>query len=723
MPSSPTEQNHPGGFRPTHQLYPVSQYDPQPRWGPHQHSQSAPTAPSPTIPPTSSDPLPLYDPTSPLAEYPLGTWNTSFTSTLPSAPTQPQTQAQGLDAGGGEVYYPTAYNIDTFPFVPYAQPSQAQRLHHAYPHPYTQTHHQMPPPSSGHAQIQRRDVYGTLPQMQDNENTGPQSQQQHRQRTDPQQSSPQFIIHQRTQELLAQATLSSMSSIDRQATAENRIGSADSRALMQSGGENRAGTSSTVQERPDHVGMPFVCGSVDDVFYGTPSSSIGQIMGKPNTGAGTGTTTTTTHVGISASTSALDHQGQNMVSAPRAPSTRPSSPLGRFVDRAPQAPAAGEGGPDPGAGGSIQIHPHPHAESQSSHSQNLHTNPQSHPYTHPHSSYIHPRSHSSLSPASYGSYPPTGSSIEYSAGEYSTTGSSAGEYPTTTSSVDEYPTRGAYPPSASLMEQQYHSTGSSVSEYPTVEERGNASVPGPSSVSGSGSLSGQGDGTRYGHGHSESVSTVRGSSMSSSHPYHHEYGAHPVSIAPPTASQQPEHTGGQGRRPGIAQHASASVGSTFQGGIQSQTQQPGGRKVHQYPSRRVRSHHELDQGSGPSSYPHRGSTTTRANVSAQSGKEGQSSSRQGQPQEPALAPGTRSGGATTGATTTTGKRARAPKRLRTGNASAITVPIGGDSDDDSDDEEGDGEPPSTGPGGPGASKGPEVGGTGGGPGGEIGLRK
>ncbi|KAI6043220.1 hypothetical protein EDC04DRAFT_801908 [Pisolithus marmoratus] len=268
----------------------------------------------------------------------------SFPSTLSSAPTQPQTQAQGFDAGGGEVYYPTAYNIDTFPLVPYAQPSQAQRLHHAYPHPYTQTRHQMPPPSSGHAQIQRRDVYGALPQMQDNENTGPQSQQHHRQRTDPEQSSPQFIINQRTQELLAQATLSSTSSIDRQATAENRIGSASGRALMQSGGENRAGTSSTVQERPDHVGMPFVFGSVDDVFYGIPSSSIGQAMGKPNTGVGTGTTTTTTHVGISASTSALDHQGQNMVSAPRAPSTRPSSPPGGFVDRAPQAPAAGESG-------------------------------------------------------------------------------------------------------------------------------------------------------------------------------------------------------------------------------------------------------------------------------------------------------------------------------------------------------------------------------------------
>ncbi|KAI6029990.1 hypothetical protein EDC04DRAFT_121018 [Pisolithus marmoratus] len=202
----------------------------------------------------------------------------------------------------------------------------------------------MPPPSSRHAQIQRREEYGALSQMQGNENTRSQSQQQHQQRTDPEQSSPQFIIHQRTQELLAQPTLSSTSSIDHQATAENRIGSASSRALMQSGSENRAGMSSTLQERPDHVGMPFVFGSVDDVFYGIPSSSIGQTMGKPNTGAGTGTATTTTHVGISASTSALDHQGQNMVSAPRAPSTRPSSPPGGFVDHAPQAPAASEGG-------------------------------------------------------------------------------------------------------------------------------------------------------------------------------------------------------------------------------------------------------------------------------------------------------------------------------------------------------------------------------------------
>ncbi|KIN98501.1 hypothetical protein M404DRAFT_847263 [Pisolithus tinctorius Marx 270] len=382
--------------------------------------------------------------------------------------------------------------------------------------------------------------------------------------------------------------------------------------------------------------------------------------------------------------------------------------------------------PGPGSGpeGSLSIHPNPHAESQGSHTHthDIHTNSQSshaHSYIQTHSSYIHPRSHSSHSPASYASYPTTGSSIDYSTGGYSTTGSSAGEHPPTTSSADEYPTTGGYLPNASLVEN-YHPTGSSV---PAVDEM---------SVSVSGQAEGNIGVTRgresgYGHGHSESVSTVRGLPMSSSHQYH-GYGAHSVSSAPSTASEQAEQAGGQGYSPNSAQHVSVStefVPPTFQGRVQGQTQQRAARKVHQFPPRRGRNHRP-EQGSGLPPYPH-GASTARGNVS-QSGKGQGQSAGQLQPQESAPSR-TRSGSATTGAAPTTRKRARAPKRLRAGltsNASATSVPIGGgggDSDDDSDDEE-DCEPSSTGFGGPGASRGPDAGGTGGGQGntgGETGV--
>lgn len=356
------------------------------------------------------------------------------------------------------------------------------------------------------------------------------------------------------------------------------------------------------------------------------------------------------------------------------------------------------------------------------HTHDIHTNSQSshaHSYIQTHSSYIHPRSHSSHSPASYASYPTTGSSIDYSTGGYSTTGSSAGEHPPTTSSADEYPTTGGYLPNASLVEN-YHPTGSSV---PAVDEM---------SVSVSGQAEGNIGVTRgresgYGHGHSESVSTVRGLPMSSSHQYH-GYGAHSVSSAPSTASEQAEQAGGQGYSPNSAQHVSVStefVPPTFQGRVQGQTQQRAARKVHQFPPRRGRNHRP-EQGSGLPPYPH-GASTARGNVS-QSGKGQGQSAGQLQPQESAPSR-TRSGSATTGAAPTTRKRARAPKRLRAGltsNASATSVPIGGgggDSDDDSDDEE-DCEPSSTGFGGPGASRGPDAGGTGGGQGntgGETGV--
>ncbi|KAI6100457.1 hypothetical protein EDD17DRAFT_545241 [Pisolithus thermaeus] len=352
MPSSPSsrsDENPPRGVSdsstsftapgslPFH-FYPPPQHHPQPgRW------DTVSTAP---------DAVPPYNPavhTAPtrLTEYPLGPWTVSFPPSgphPPSSPTQTHTQVQGFDAARGEVYYPTAYNIDTFPFVPHPQPS----LHHAYPHAYSQARHQMTPPSpSRPSQTQRRDVYSVL---QGNESTASQLPQRHQQRTDPQQS----IIHQRTQELLAQANLSSSFSTDHQATAEYGVARGNGGVDMLSGNsESGAGPSSTAQV----VGLPFLLGSVDEVLYGV-SPSIGEVMGKPNTGAVTGTTSTT-HVGempntrisqdpTSASTSALERHSHNLVSEPRVPSTRPPSPAGGFAGCRPlrdmQQPTVTEGG-------------------------------------------------------------------------------------------------------------------------------------------------------------------------------------------------------------------------------------------------------------------------------------------------------------------------------------------------------------------------------------------
>ncbi|KAI6102764.1 hypothetical protein EV401DRAFT_735176 [Pisolithus croceorrhizus] len=758
MPSSPSrsDENPPRGVSPpcvhdsstsftapgSHpfHFYPPPQHHPHPgRWS------AVSTAPD-AVPPTYNPAV--HTTAIRLTEYPLGPWTVSFPPSgphPPSSPTQTHTQVQGFDAGRGEAYYPTAYNIDTFPFVPHPQPS----LHHAYPHAYSQARHQMAPPSpSRPPQTQRRDVFYSV--LQGNESPASQPPQRHHQRTDPQQS----IIHQRTQELLAQTNLSPSLSTDRQATAEYGVARGNGGVAMLSGNsENGAGSSSTVQVGPDHVGLPFLLGSVDEVLYGV-SPPIGEVMGKPNTGAVTGTTSTT-HVGdmtntrisqdpTSASTSALERHGHNLAPEPRVPSTRPPSPPGGFVGCTlpgnMQPPTVTEGGPDSGSGSSLPTHPQSHAESQSSHthSQNLHINPQSshtHSYIHTHPSYIHPRSHSSLSPASYASYPPTGSSIEYSTGssieystgEYSTTGSSASEYPTATSSVDEYPTTGGYPPGTSLV-QQYHPTTSSVGEYPTVQER-SASAPGSAPVSGS--LSRQdgntGGATRrygagYGHGHSESVSTVRGSSMSSSR-QHYEYGEYSISAVPPTPSRQDEHAGGQAHGLNPSQHAGASPGSvrpTILGGVHSQKQQRRGRKAHQYPTRRVRGN-QPEQSSEPYA-----ALMTRPNASAQGEKSQGQSLGKARALE-STSSRTRGGGATRDAPTTIGKRPRPPKRLRPGSpaTAVLTRGGGGDSDDDSDDE-GDGERPATGPGGSGPSGGPEVGGTGGGQGntsGGIGPRK
>ncbi|KAI6140103.1 hypothetical protein BKA82DRAFT_2833265 [Pisolithus tinctorius] len=371
MSSGDINDQAPGGFRrpssrhhPFHfhtQPYP---HDPQPRpWAPaHQNPSSASTAPSPSLPAMPSDTLPLFSP-NPLTSYPhpLGAWNATFPPTAqhpPPVPTQTHTQPQAFDGGTDDVYYPTGYNTGTFPFVPPLHPVQGQALHHSYPHAYMQTRHQIAPSPLRRVQLHRRDPYTALSQMQENQgNESPasqpqQPQQQQHQRTDPEQSKTQLIIHQRTQELLAQATLSSTSSLDCQATTGNRPDSGSGGAAMQSVGEHRPGSSSTVQQGPGHVGIPFLFGSVEEALYGVPSSSIGQVMGKPNTGAGTGTTshlrdmdtTRVSQVPISAS----ERQGQTRVSEPRDPSTHPPSPPGGFVGCTPlgdmQAPLMSEGG-------------------------------------------------------------------------------------------------------------------------------------------------------------------------------------------------------------------------------------------------------------------------------------------------------------------------------------------------------------------------------------------
>ncbi|KAI6018710.1 hypothetical protein BKA83DRAFT_4314588 [Pisolithus microcarpus] len=650
-------------------LYPVHpqhHHHPQPRWD-TTTTQSTSSAP---------DTVPTYDSavhTSRLTGYhPLGTWNVPFPA---------------MGSHTGEVYYPTAYNVvDTFPIV---QTARGHALH-PYPHAYSNASHQMAPSPSRH---QRRDIYGG---MHENEAAAPQAGQRHHQRTDPEQSNPQSIIHQRTQELLGQTTLSSSLSADRHdATTEYRVASGGGGVAMLGGGENEAGSSSTVHVGSDHVGLPFLLGSVGGPFYGVPPS-IGDVMGKPNTGAVTGTTSTTAHVGdmpnsrisqgpISASTSALEHHPHNLVSESRVPSTRPSSPMGGFVRcTSPhgniQAPVVTDSGPDSGSGGSLQTHPQSHVESQSSHShshsQNLHINPQSshaQPYIHTHpSSYIHPRSHSSLSPASYGSYPTTG--------EHSTTGSSTSEYPTTTPSLDGYPTGGGYPPSASLVEQYPHPTTTTTTGCVTVEERRSLSRQTDGNAETTTTTRG-GYGAGYGHGHSESLSTVRGSMTSSQHYRDYEPSSYSMSVAPP-----PPTTHGRDPGPHLCQPGSASGG---------------GRRVHQYPNPARR----REQAS-----------MTRSNSRGQSLGGGGDNATMG------------------GATAKTGKP------VLMDNAPAIAVPTeggggGGDSDDDSDgdDEEGDdghgdGEP-LTGPGGsgPGSRGGPEVGGgreqgnTGGG--GGIGPRK
>ncbi|KAI5999240.1 hypothetical protein EDD15DRAFT_142077 [Pisolithus albus] len=253
-------------------LYPVH---PQPRWD--TTAQSTP------------DTVPTYDTAvhpSRLTQYhPHGTWSAPFPS---------------MDTG--QVYYPTTYNVvDTFPFV---QPSQGHALH-PYPHAYSQARHQMAPSPSRH---QRRDIYGDMHEGEGAASQAgqvrlslitrgvisqtclfqPRSQtrqfhQRHHQRTDPEPSNPQSIIHQRTQELLGQTTLSSSLSTDRHdATTEYRVPSVGSGGVgMMGGSENEAGSSSTVQVGPDHVGLSFLLGSVGQVYYGVPPS-IGDVMVSQN---------------------------------------------------------------------------------------------------------------------------------------------------------------------------------------------------------------------------------------------------------------------------------------------------------------------------------------------------------------------------------------------------------------------------------------------------------
>jgi len=280
---------------------------------------------------------------------------------------------------------------------------------------------------------------------------------------------------------------------------------------------------------------------------------------------------------------------------------------------------------------------------------------QSHTHQHPHPPTQH--SHSSHSPASYASYTTT------------TTGSSVDSFPTTGSSMVEYPPVGEKSGSASGSASISGSISSNVGlEAPQgragVEMGTAAIVPG------------------RGHGNSASVSTVTGSPALGT--VHAQSG---TVMGEPAHQAMGENRLGHGHSHRPTQYVPLAQAPTRGHG---QTQAPPHQPRHPHPSI-----HPQGQISG-ASHLHKGYTAPTAHATVP-----RSTQRQAQYAAPVLPSSAPGKAGTSGTATTTGKRGRAPKRLRASLAGpAVGVgksgPAGGggggDSDDDSEDDEGGWEP-------------------------------